>query len=92
MNFIEQLQQLDLKDIGRWPFLFRALGILVVLIVVSVLLIWNFVLSERGNLPQLRAALEDPSTISWWLIAAVAVVFAGFVWAVRRWFARRSAR
>ncbi len=38
---------------------------------------------------QLRAALEDPSTISWWIVAAVAVVFVGFVWAVRRWFARR---
>jgi phospholipase D1/2 len=38
---------------------------------------------------QLRAALEDPSTISWWIVAAVAVVFVAFVWAVRRWFARR---
>jgi phospholipase D1/2 len=37
---------------------------------------------------QLRAALEDPSTISWWIIAAVAVVFVAFVWAVRRWFGR----
>jgi phospholipase D1/2 len=41
---------------------------------------------------QLRAALEDPSTISWWIIAAVAVVFVAFVWAVRRWFARRLGR
>ena len=41
---------------------------------------------------ELRAALEDPSTLSWWLIAAVAAVFVGFVWAVRRWFARHSAR
>jgi phospholipase D1/2 len=38
---------------------------------------------------QLRAALEDPSTISWWIVAAVAVAFVAFVWAVRRWFARR---
>ena len=38
---------------------------------------------------ELRAALEDPSTISWWLIGAVAVVFVVFIWAVRRWFARR---
>jgi uncharacterized membrane protein YdjX (TVP38/TMEM64 family) len=41
---------------------------------------------------ELRAALEDPSTISWWLIAAVVVVFVAFVWAVRRWFARRIGR
>ena len=38
---------------------------------------------------ELRAALEDPSSISWWLIAAALVVFVAFVWAVRRWFAKR---
>ena len=42
MNFVEQLQQLDFKDIGRWPFLFRALGIAIVLVVASGLLIWTF--------------------------------------------------
>jgi uncharacterized membrane protein YdjX (TVP38/TMEM64 family) len=41
---------------------------------------------------ELRAALEDPSTLSWWVIAAVAVVFVAFVWAVQRWFARRLGR
>jgi type IV pilus assembly protein PilO len=63
MNFIEQLRQLDYKDIGRWPFAFRALGILLVLVVVSALLIWNFVISERGNLPQLRAAEAEQQTL-----------------------------
>jgi phospholipase D1/2 len=38
---------------------------------------------------ELRAALEDPSSISWWLIAAAVIVFAAFVWGVRRWFAKR---
>jgi phospholipase D1/2 len=38
---------------------------------------------------ELRAALEDPSSISWWLIAAAVVVFVAFGWAVRRWFAKR---
>jgi len=38
---------------------------------------------------ELRAALEDPSKISWWLIALVVVVFAAFIWGVRRWFAKR---
>jgi phospholipase D1/2 len=41
---------------------------------------------------ELRAALEDPSSISWWLIGAAVLVFAGFVWGVRRWFARRVSR
>jgi type IV pilus assembly protein PilO len=63
MNFIEQLRQLDYKDIGRWPFAFRALGILLVLVVVSALLIWNFVLSERGNLPRLRTAEAEQKTL-----------------------------
>jgi phospholipase D1/2 len=38
---------------------------------------------------ELRAALEDPSSISWWLIALVVVVFFGFGWWVRRWFAKK---
>jgi phospholipase D1/2 len=38
---------------------------------------------------ELRAALEDPSSISWWVIALVIVVFAAFIWGVRRWFAKR---
>jgi phospholipase D1/2 len=38
---------------------------------------------------ELRAALEDPSSISWWVIALVVVVFAAFIWGVRRWFAKR---
>lgn len=63
MNFFDQLRQLDIKDIGRWPFLFRALGIAVVLVVVSGLLIWNFVLSDRGNLPNLRKAEEEQKTL-----------------------------
>ena len=63
MNFVDQLRQLDFKDIGRWPFAFRALGILVVLVLVSGALIWNFVLSERGNLPQLRSAEAEQVTL-----------------------------
>ena len=33
MNFVEELKRLDPKDPGRWPFLFRALAILVLFIV-----------------------------------------------------------
>jgi type IV pilus assembly protein PilO len=63
MNFLEQLRQLDIKDIGRWPFLFRALGIAVVLVVVSGLLIWYFVMGESGNLPNLRKAEEEQKAL-----------------------------
>lgn len=63
MNFIEQLQQLDFKDIGRWPFLFRALGIVLVLVVASALLVWYFVIGENGNLPLLRKAEAEQKTL-----------------------------
>lgn len=63
MNFIEQLQQLDLKDIGRWPFLFRALGVGLALVVVSALLIWYFVIGDNGNLPLLRKAEAEQKTL-----------------------------
>jgi type IV pilus assembly protein PilO len=63
MNFVEQLQQLDFKDIGRWPLLFRALGVAVVLIVASGLLIWYFVIGDNGNLPLLRKAEAEQKSL-----------------------------
>jgi type IV pilus assembly protein PilO len=56
MNFLEQLRSLDFKDIGRWPFMFRALGVGLVFVVVAVLLVWYFVTGENGILPDLRRA------------------------------------
>lgn len=38
---------------------------------------------------EIARALEDPSTINWWLIGAVLAVFALLMIFVRRWFARR---
>ena len=38
---------------------------------------------------QLTRALEDPSTINWWLVAAVLIAFAVLTWLVRRWFLKR---
>lgn len=61
MNFLEQLRQLDFRDIGRWPFLFRALGIGLVFVVTTGLLIYQFV--NRGNLPDLRAAEAEQKTL-----------------------------
>jgi uncharacterized membrane protein YdjX (TVP38/TMEM64 family) len=39
---------------------------------------------------ELRAWLEDPATINWWIVAAAAVFFFAFGWWVRRWFTRRT--
>jgi type IV pilus assembly protein PilO len=62
MNFFEQLRQLDFKDIGRWPFLFRALGVGLVLVISTVALVYWFVWSDNGNRPELlRAEAEQQS-------------------------------
>ena len=63
MTFVEQLRQLDFKDIGRWPFLFRALGVLIVLVFVTVLLVWYFVWGENGNRPQLLKAQAEQKSL-----------------------------
>ena len=62
---------------------------------------WQYALgSALGMLPglvaafffagELRAWLEDPSTINWWIVAAAAAGFFAFGWWVRRWFKRRT--
>lgn len=63
MNFFEQLQALDFKDIGRWPFLFRALAVGIVFLTVSVLLVWYFVTGANGNLPDLRKAEAEQRSL-----------------------------
>jgi type IV pilus assembly protein PilO len=63
MTFVEQLRQLDFKDIGRWPFLFRALGVLIVLVVTTALLVWWFVWGENGNRPQLLKARAEQQSL-----------------------------
>jgi type IV pilus assembly protein PilO len=53
-RFFEQLQNLDPRDVGRWPFIFRALAVGIVFVVATGLLVWQFV--YNGNLPELRQA------------------------------------
>lgn len=63
MTFVEQLKQLDFKDIGRWPFLFRALGVAIVLVFATLLLVWYFVWGENGNRPQLLKAQAEQKSL-----------------------------
>jgi type IV pilus assembly protein PilO len=63
MTFVEQLKQLDFKDIGRWPFLFRALGVAIVLVFTTLLLVWYFVWGENGNRPQLLKAEAEQRSL-----------------------------
>jgi type IV pilus assembly protein PilO len=54
MKFAEQLRRLDPKDVGRWPFLFRALAVGLIFVVAASLMVWQFVIG--GNVPKLRQA------------------------------------
>jgi uncharacterized membrane protein YdjX (TVP38/TMEM64 family) len=63
--------------------------------------LWHYVLGTfLGMLPgvlatsvfgaQISAALEDLSTVNWWIVGAVVVAFAAFTYLVRRWFAKQK--
>lgn len=39
---------------------------------------------------QLTAALEDPSTINWWIVGGVIVAMVALTWYVKRWFASQN--
>jgi len=63
-SFFEQLRNLDARDVGRWPFLFRALAVVLIFVVATGLLVWYFVYSEaQGNIPDLRAAEAEQKTL-----------------------------
>lgn len=63
-DFFEQLRNLDARDVGRWPLLFRALAVLLVFVAATGLLVWYFVYSEaQGNIPDLRAAEAEQQSL-----------------------------
>jgi len=39
---------------------------------------------------QLAAALEDPSTINWWIVGGVILAMVALTWYVKRWFASQN--
>ena len=57
MNLVEELQSLDVNDVGRWPFVFRAAVIAIVFLVVLGLGIYWFILEDKA--PQLARAQEE---------------------------------
>jgi len=57
VNFLEQLRTLDIKDVGRWPLLFRALAIAIMFLVVTVGGTYYFV--WRSKIPQLEAVEQQ---------------------------------
>ena len=61
MNLIEELRMLDVNDVGRWPFAFRAgvIGIVFAL-VVGLGIFWTIV---ENKAPQLARAQDDEETL-----------------------------
>jgi type IV pilus assembly protein PilO len=60
-RFFAQLQNLDPRDVGRWPFIFRALAVGIVFVVATGLLVWQLV--YEGNLPDLRRAEAEQQNL-----------------------------
>ena len=58
MNLIEQLQSLDVNDIGRWPLVFRAAVIVLVFIAVTFAGIWFTIVKDKAPVLQ-RAEAEE---------------------------------
>ena len=57
MNFVEELKNLDAKDVGRWPLLFRALAIGLLFAIVTALLVYFVPISHY--MPDLEAARKQ---------------------------------
>ncbi len=57
MNLVEELQSLDVNDVGRWPFAFRAAVIAIVFCVVAGLGIYWFIIQDRA--PALERAESE---------------------------------
>ena len=57
MNVVEELQSLDVNDVGRWPLAFRAAVIAIVFIAVTALGTWFFIVKDKR--PQLQRAQQE---------------------------------
>ena len=61
MNLVEELKSLDVNDVGRWPFVFRAAVILIVFVVVAGLGVYWTIVQDKA--PQLQRAQEEEGTL-----------------------------
>ncbi len=61
MNLVEELQSLDINDVGRWPLLFRASVIAIAFAAVTGLGIYWTIVKDLA--PQLSRAQEDEQTL-----------------------------
>lgn len=61
MNLVDELRNLDVNDVGRWPLLFRAGVILLVFLMVAGLGIYWFIIEDAA--PQLTRERNDEQTL-----------------------------
>ena len=61
MNVVDELRNLDVNDVGRWPLVFRASVIFVVFLAVVGAGVWFTIIKDR--LPTLQRAQDDESTL-----------------------------
>jgi len=58
MNLIEELQSLDVNDIGRWPLVFRVAVIVLVFVAVTFAGVWFTIVKDKAPVLQ-RAQAEE---------------------------------
>ena len=58
MNVVEELRSLDVNDVGRWPFVFRAAVIAIVFVLVLGAGIWFTIVKDKAPVLQ-RAEAEE---------------------------------
>jgi type IV pilus assembly protein PilO len=59
MNVVEELQALDINDVGRWPLAFRAAVIAIVFVVVVGFGIYWFIIQDKQPVLQRERAKEE---------------------------------
>ncbi len=57
MNLVEELQNLDVNDVGRWPLAFRAAVIAIVFVVVLGMGVYLFIIEDKA--PQLQRVQDE---------------------------------
>jgi type IV pilus assembly protein PilO len=61
MNVVDELKNLDVNDVGRWPLVFRAAVILICFLGVTALGIWFTIIKDK--LPALQRAQGEEETL-----------------------------
>ena len=61
MNVVEELQSLDVNDVGRWPLPFRVAVIVIVFVVVLGMGVYWFIIEDKA--PQLQRVQEEEQTL-----------------------------